>query len=79
VAAVGGTLLYATSLQGRGAISAIKAVHPYLLTNQLTAWHDLFQTPVTGGAILRSLWFAAFALSPLIAAWAIFTRRDVTT
>jgi hypothetical protein len=55
-------------------------VHPYLLTNQLTAWHDLFQTPVTGGAILRSLWVSiAFALPPLIAAWVIFTRRDVTT
>lgn len=80
VAAVGGTLLYAMSLQGLAVISAIKAVHPYLLTNQLTAWHDLFQTPVTGGAILRSLWVsAAFALPPLIAAWVIFTRRDVTT
>jgi ABC-2 type transport system permease protein len=80
VAAVGGTLLYAMSLQGLAAISAIKAVHPYLLTNQLTAWHDLFQTPLAGDAIVRSLWVsAAFALPPLIAAWAIFSRRDVTS
>jgi ABC-2 type transport system permease protein len=80
VAAVGGTLLYAMSLQGLAAISAIKAVHPYLLTNQLTAWHDLFQTPLAGDAIVRSLWVsAAFALPPLIAAWVIFSRRDVTS
>jgi ABC-2 type transport system permease protein len=80
VAAVGGTLLYAMALQGVAVISAIKAAHPYLLTNQLTAWHDLFQTPVAGDAIVRSLWVsAAFALPPLIAAWAIFNRRDVAT
>jgi ABC-2 type transport system permease protein len=80
VAAVGGTLLYAMALQGVAVISAIKAAHPYLLTNQLTAWHDLFQTPTAGDAIVRSLWVsAAFALPPLIAAWVIFNRRDVAT
>jgi ABC-2 type transport system permease protein len=80
VAAIGGTLLYAMSLQGLAAISAIRAAHPYLLTNQLTAWHDLFQTPVAGDAIVRSLWVsAAFALPPLVGAWVIFTRRDVAT
>jgi ABC-2 type transport system permease protein len=80
VAAVGGTLLYAMALQGVAVISAIKAAHPYLLTNQLTAWHDLFQTPTAGDAIVRSMWVsAAFALPPLIAAWAIFNRRDVAT
>jgi ABC-2 type transport system permease protein len=80
VAAVGGTLLYAMALQGVAVISAIKAAHPYLLTNQLTAWHDLFQTPTAGDAIVRSLWVsAAFALPPLVAAWAVFNRRDVAT
>lgn len=80
VAAVGGTLLYAMSLQGLAAISGIRAVHPYLLTNQLAAWHGLFQTPVAFGPILRAVWVsAAFALPPLVAAWVIFTRRDVTT
>jgi ABC-2 type transport system permease protein len=80
VAAVGGTLLYAMALQGVAVISAIKGAHPYLLTNQLTAWHDLFQTPTAGDAIVRSLWVsAAFALPPLIAAWAVFNRRDVAT
>ena len=50
------------------------------LAAQLTAWHDLFKTPVAGDAILRSLWVsAAFALPPLSGAWVIFTRRDVTT
>jgi hypothetical protein len=78
VPAVGGTLIYAMSLQGVAAISAIKGVHPYLLTNQLTAWHDLFETPAGGDLILRAAWVsAAFALPPIIAAVAIFNRRDV--
>ncbi len=54
VPAVGGTLIYAMSLQGVAVISAIKAAHPYLLTNQLTAWHDLFQTPTSGDLIVRA-------------------------
>jgi ABC-2 type transport system permease protein len=80
VAAIAGTLLYALSLQGLAALSAIASAHPYLLVNQFTAWHDLFQTPTAGDAIVRCLWVsAAFALPPLLAAWAIFIRRDVAS
>jgi ABC-2 type transport system permease protein len=80
VAAIAGTLFYALALQGLSALSAIASAHPYLLINQLTAWHDLFQTPTAGDAIVRSLWVSvAFAIPPLLAAWAVFTRRDVTT
>jgi ABC-2 type transport system permease protein len=80
VAAIAGTLLYALALQGLSALSAISSAHPFLLVNQLTAWHDLFQTPTAGDAIVRSLWVsAAFALPPLLAAGAVFARRDVTT
>jgi ABC-2 type transport system permease protein len=80
VAAIAGTLLYALALQGLSALSAIASARPYLLVGQLTAWHDLFQTPVAGDAIVRSLWVSAlFALPPLAAAWVAFTRRDVTT
>ena len=78
VPAVGGTLIYAMGLQGIAAISAISAAHPYLLTNQLTAWHDLFQTPTGGALILRAVWVsAAFALPPIVAALVVFNRRDV--
>jgi ABC-2 type transport system permease protein len=78
VPAVGGTLIYAMSLQGVAAISAIKDAHPYLLTNQLTAWHDLFETPSGGDLIVRAIWVsAAFALPPILAALAIFNRRDI--
>jgi ABC-2 type transport system permease protein len=80
VAAVGGTLIYAMALQGVAVIQAISGAHPYLLTNQLTAWHGLFQTPFDGTTIIRAAWVsAAFALPPLIAAYAIFGRRDVTS
>jgi ABC-2 type transport system permease protein len=78
VAAVGGTVIYAMSLQGVAAIAAIKSAHPFLLTNQLTAWHNLFETPTGGALIIRAVWVsAAFALPPLIAAFVIFNRRDV--
>jgi ABC-2 type transport system permease protein len=80
VAAVGGTLIYAMALQGVAVIQAIAAAHPYLLTNQLTAWHALFQSPIDGGAIVRAAWVSvAFAIPPLLAAYAVFTRRDVTS
>jgi ABC-2 type transport system permease protein len=80
VAAIAGTLLYALALQGLSALSAIASARPYLLVNQMTAWHELFQTPTTGAAIGRSIWVsAAFALPPLVAAAVVFARRDVTT
>jgi ABC-2 type transport system permease protein len=80
VAAVGGTVIYCLGLQGVAVIAAIKAAHPYLLTNQLTAWHGLFESPTGGATILRAAWVSlAFALPPLAAAFAVFTRRDVTS
>jgi ABC-2 type transport system permease protein len=80
VAAIAGTLLYALCLQGLSALSAIASARPYLLVNQLTAWHALFQTPMDGGMIVRAVWVsAAFALPPLIAAAVVFARRDVTS
>ena len=78
VAAVGGTVIYAMSLQGIAAISAIRSAHPYLLTNQLTAWHDLFLSPAGSALIVRAIWVsAAFALPPIAAALFVFNRRDV--
>ena len=80
VAAVGGTVIYAMSLQGVAAIAAISGAHPYLLTNQLSAWHDLFTTPTGGALILRAVWVsAAFSLPWIAAALVIFNRRDVAT
>jgi ABC-2 type transport system permease protein len=80
VAAVGGTLIYAMALQGVAVIQAIAAAHPYLLTNQLTAWHGLFQSPIDGATIVRAAWVStAFAIPPLIAAYVVFSRRDVTS
>lgn len=78
VPAVGGTIIYAMALQGVAAIASIRAAHPYLLTNQLTAWHDLFQTSTGGALIVRAVWVsAAFALPPIAAALIVFNRRDV--
>jgi ABC-2 type transport system permease protein len=80
VAAVAGTLLYVLCLQGLAALSAVAPIHPYLLVNQLTAWHDLFETPTAGAAIVRAVWVSAiYAALPLAVAVIVFRRRDVTT
>jgi hypothetical protein len=61
-------------------LTPITAVRPYLLVNQLSAWHDLFQIPIAGDAIDQSLWVSAlWAGPPLLAAWIIFRSRDVAT
>jgi ABC-type lipopolysaccharide export system ATPase subunit len=74
----GGTVIYAMALQGVAVIHAISGVDPYLLTNQQTAWHALFETPFQIGPILRAIWVSVvFALPPLIAALVIFNRRDI--
>jgi ABC-2 type transport system permease protein len=80
VASVVGTLLYTVALQGLSGVGAVSAIRPYLLVNQFTAWHGLFATPSDWGVIVRSLWDSVlYAVPPLIAAWVVFQRRDVTT
>lgn len=80
VTAVTITLLYAVALQGLEHLSAIASAQPYLLYHQLSAWHDLFHTPTAGDAIVRSVRVSAlFGTVPLVAAWIVFRRRDVTT
>jgi hypothetical protein len=52
---------------------------PISAPRQRRSFRGVFQTPIDGGPILRAAWvWAAFARPPLIAACAIFNRRDVT-
>src|ERR671912_2103840 len=51
---------------------------PYLLTNQFEAWLNLARDPIAWEPIARSLWVSLlWGTTFLVAAWAIFTRRDV--
>jgi ABC-2 type transport system permease protein len=80
VAGVVGTIFYALGLEGLAALPAIKGVRPYILVTQLHAWHAPFETPTNWGLIGHAIWVCAlYAVPPLIAAWIVFRRRDVTT
>jgi ABC-2 type transport system permease protein len=80
VAAVVGTIFYALALEGLAALPAIKGARPYILVTQLHAWHGPFETPTNWTLIWHAVWISIlYAAPPLIAAWLIFRRRDVTS
>jgi ABC-2 type transport system permease protein len=54
------------------------ALDPYLLTNQFAAWLNLVREPIDWVPIIRAAWVSLLWTSgSLLAAWAIFVRRDV--
>jgi len=80
VTAVVGTIFYALALEGLAALPAIKGARPYILVNQLHAWHGPFETPANWALIGHAMWISAlYATPPLVAAWLVFRRRDVTS
>jgi ABC-2 type transport system permease protein len=80
VAGVIGAIFYGLVLVGLAALPAIKGARPYILVTQLHAWHAVFETPTGWGLIGHAVWVSAlYAAPPLIAAWLIFSRRDVAS
>jgi ABC-2 type transport system permease protein len=80
VGAVVGTIFYALALVGLAALPAIKGARPYILVTQLHAWHGPFETPTNWALIWHAVWISIlYAAPPLIAAWIVFRRRDVTS
>jgi ABC-2 type transport system permease protein len=80
VAGVVGTIFYVLALQGLAALPAIKGARPYILVTQLHAWHAPFMTPTNWSLIGHAVWVSVvYAATPLIAAWIVFRRRDVTS
>jgi ABC-2 type transport system permease protein len=80
VAGVVGTIFYTLALQGLAALPAIKGARPYILVTQLHAWHAPFETPTNWALIWHAVWISAlYAAPPLVAAWIVFRRRDVTS
>jgi ABC-2 type transport system permease protein len=54
------------------------ALDPYLLTNQFAAWLNLVREPIDSAPIIRAVWVSLlWVTASLLAAWAIFVRRDV--
>jgi ABC-2 type transport system permease protein len=78
-AAVVGTLMVSIFVQIIGAISALDALDPYLLSTQFNAWQGILREPTDWDPIVRSAWVCAlYALPALFWALTDFLRRDVT-
>ena len=77
-AAVVGTLMVSIILQLLGQISALDAIHPYLLSTQFDAWQGLLREPADWGPVVQSAWVCAlYAVPAGAAALTVFLRRDV--
>jgi ABC-2 type transport system permease protein len=78
-AAVVGTLLIVVVMQIVVSVPGTEVLHPYLLPDQLTAWQGLLRDPIDWAPIGHAAWVSALYVAPcLIAAAAVFRRRDVT-
>ncbi|MDX6689982.1 MAG: type transport system permease protein [Solirubrobacteraceae bacterium] len=77
-AAVVGTLILSFMMQLLAAISGLKFMHPYLLSQQFDAWQGLLREPTDWAPIGHAAWVSACYAVPAIA-WALtaFLRRDV--
>lgn len=62
------------------AIPQLSAIHPWLLVDRWLSFADLMREPPEWGTIVSGLGVdAAYAAVFLLAAWASFTNRDVTS
>ncbi|HTE60004.1 MAG TPA: ABC transporter permease [Solirubrobacteraceae bacterium] len=77
-AAVVGTLLIVVLMQIVAGIPGTEAVQPYLLPDQFDAWQGLLRDPIDWAPIGHAAWVSLlYAVPCLVAAAAVFRRRDV--
>jgi ABC-2 type transport system permease protein len=61
-------------------LTSLHAIHPYLFTHQWLAFVDLFRSPVAWDGIRQGVVLqACYTVTFLVAALAVFTRKDVTS
>ncbi len=78
-AAVVGALLISLMLQLLTILPGLGGLQPYLLPTQFNAWQGLLRDPIDWTPVIRAAWVcAAYSVPCLAAAYASFTRRDVT-
>lgn len=78
VASVVGGVVLILLLQLISSLGLGGALDPYLLTEQFGAWLNLARDPVDWAPIIRAAWVSLlWASGSLLAAWAVFVRRDV--
>ena len=77
-AAVVGTLMFSLLIQLVGILPGLSGLQPYLLSTQFNAWQGLLRTPIDWTPVVRAAWVCAlYGVPALIAAMAVFVRRDV--
>ncbi|NYD43016.1 ABC transporter permease [Nocardioides panaciterrulae] len=73
-------LVFSTASFILDTIPQVSWIHPYLITHNWTAFGDLFRDPVAWGGLAHGLYVAAaYAVVFLLAAWARFAGKDVTS
>jgi ABC-2 type transport system permease protein len=78
-AAVVGTLGVVVFMQIVDSIPGTETIRPYLLPDQFDAWQGLLREPIDWAPIGHATWVSLlYALPCLVAAAAVFRRRDVT-
>lgn len=74
------TLIFSAASAILDSIPQVSWLHPYLITHNWTAFGDLFRSPIAWGGIQDGLWVAAgYTAVFLLAAWAKFSTKDVTS
>ena len=78
-ASVVGTLMWALFMQLLGVLPGTESFRPYLLGTQFDAWHGFLRIPADWAPVIRALWVCSlYIFTPLLAAYVVFLRRDVT-
>ncbi|HSB38999.1 MAG TPA: ABC transporter permease [Gaiellaceae bacterium] len=78
-ASVVGALMWALLMQLLGVLPGTESIRPYLLGTQFEAWHGFLRVPADWTPVIRALWVCTLYIGlPVIAAYLVFLRRDVT-
>ena len=78
-ASVVGALMWALGMQLLTVLPGIEGWRPYVLATQFEAWHGFLRVPADWVPVTRALWVCSiYTLVPLVVAYVVFLRRDVT-
>jgi len=78
-ASVVGALMWSLLMQLLAVLPGLEGIRPYMLSTQFEAWHGFLRVPADWAPVVRALWVCSlYTLLPLVVAYLVFLRRDVT-
>jgi ABC-2 type transport system permease protein len=78
-ASVVGALMWALLMQLLTVLPGTEGFRPYVLATQFDAWHGFLRIPADWTPVVRAAWVCSlYTLIPLVIAYLVFLRRDVT-